>query len=54
MQKLKTIVVVAGVIEKEGKYLLAQRLDNASQGGLWEFPGGKVEVGELPEHALHC
>lgn len=52
MKKCKTIVVVAGVIEKEGKYLLAQRLDNASQGGLWEFPGGKVEVGELPEYAL--
>ncbi|ELR63701.1 5-methyl-dCTP pyrophosphohydrolase [Photobacterium marinum] len=46
------ILVVAGVIEKEGKYLLAQRFEHASQGGLWEFPGGKVEAGETPEQAL--
>ncbi|WP_305416595.1 (deoxy)nucleoside triphosphate pyrophosphohydrolase [Photobacterium leiognathi] len=52
MTAVKKIVVVAGVIEKEGKYLLAQRLDSASQGGLWEFPGGKIEVNESPEQAL--
>ncbi|WP_152557175.1 NUDIX domain-containing protein, partial [Photobacterium sanctipauli] len=46
------ILVVAGVIEKRGQYLLAQRLDGASQGGLWEFPGGKVERSETPEQAL--
>ena len=46
------ILVVAGVIEKEGRFLLAQRFDHASQGGLWEFPGGKVEDGETPEQAL--
>ncbi|WP_299013547.1 (deoxy)nucleoside triphosphate pyrophosphohydrolase [uncultured Photobacterium sp.] len=46
------ILVVAGVIEKDGKYLLAQRFDHASQGGLWEFPGGKVETDETPEQAL--
>lgn len=32
------ILVVAGVIEKQGRYLLAQRVEHASQGGLWEFP----------------
>ncbi|MGF1723418.1 (deoxy)nucleoside triphosphate pyrophosphohydrolase [Photobacterium nomapromontoriensis] len=47
------LLVVAGVIEKDGKVLLAQRFEHASQGGLWEFPGGKVEVGETPEQALH-
>ncbi|WP_305373349.1 (deoxy)nucleoside triphosphate pyrophosphohydrolase [Photobacterium leiognathi] len=52
MTAVKKIVVVAGVIEKEGKYLLAQRLDSASQGGLWEFPGGKIEANESPEQAL--
>ncbi|MDO6499608.1 (deoxy)nucleoside triphosphate pyrophosphohydrolase [Photobacterium sanguinicancri] len=46
------ITVVAGVIEKDGLYLLAQRFDSASQGGLWEFPGGKVEHNETPEQAL--
>lgn len=46
------ILVVAGVIEKQGRYLLAQRFEHASQGGLWEFPGGKVEEGETPQAAL--
>lgn len=46
------ILVVAGVIEKAGKFLLTQRFEHASQGGLWEFPGGKVEAGETPEQAL--
>ncbi|UXI00414.1 (deoxy)nucleoside triphosphate pyrophosphohydrolase [Photobacterium sp. TY1-4] len=46
------ILVVAGVIEKAGQYLLAQRPVDASQANLWEFPGGKVEQGETPEQAL--
>ncbi|PSU33422.1 (deoxy)nucleoside triphosphate pyrophosphohydrolase [Photobacterium lutimaris] len=46
------ILVVAGVIEKQGKYLLTQRHEHASQGGLWEFPGGKVEAGETDQQAL--
>ncbi|MDX1303727.1 (deoxy)nucleoside triphosphate pyrophosphohydrolase [Photobacterium sp.] len=51
-QDKPVIIVVAGVIEKEDHYLLAQRFEHASQGGLWEFPGGKVEAGETPEQAL--
>ncbi|MGR5062697.1 (deoxy)nucleoside triphosphate pyrophosphohydrolase [Photobacterium sp. DNB22_13_2] len=46
------ILVVAGVIEKQGKFLLTQRYEHASQGGLWEFPGGKVEAGESDAQAL--
>ncbi|WP_082008664.1 (deoxy)nucleoside triphosphate pyrophosphohydrolase [Photobacterium gaetbulicola] len=46
------ILVVAGVIEKQGRFLLTQRFDHASQGGLWEFPGGKVEAGESEAQAL--
>lgn len=46
------IEVVAGIIYKEGKFLIAQRNRKKSQGGLWEFPGGKVEQGETYEEAL--
>ncbi len=46
------IEVVAGVIYKENKFLIAQRNLKKSQGGLWEFPGGKVEKGETYEEAL--
>jgi mutator protein MutT len=40
------IVVVAGVILKEGKFFLVRRPLHKRDGGLWEFPGGKVEAGE--------
>lgn len=46
------IEVVAGVIYKDNKFLIAQRNLKKSQGGLWEFPGGKVEKGETYEDAL--
>ena len=46
------IEVVAGIIYKEGKFLIAQRNLKKSQGGLWEFPGGKVESGETKQEAL--
>ena len=44
--------VVAGIIYKNNKFLIAQRNLKKSQGGLWEFPGGKVENGETYEEAL--
>lgn len=44
--------VVAAVIHREGKVLLAQRPPDGLLGGLWEFPGGKVEHGETLEEAL--
>ncbi|MCR5146991.1 MAG: 8-oxo-dGTP diphosphatase MutT [Clostridia bacterium] len=47
------IDVVAAVIRNdEGKILIAQRNLKKSQGGLWEFPGGKIEAGETKEDAL--
>lgn len=45
--------VAVGVIRRDdGTVLLAQRRPDAHQGGLWEFPGGKVEAGESVEQAL--
>jgi len=45
--------VAAAVIERpDGSFLLAQRPPGKVYAGWWEFPGGKVEAGEAPEHAL--
>jgi (d)CTP diphosphatase len=49
---LKTLDVVAAIIEKDNKILLAQRPMHADQPGLWEFAGGKVEAGETQPEAL--
>lgn len=47
------ITVVAALIEKEGKYLIARRSTGSSDVlGKWEFPGGKVKKDESEEHAL--
>lgn len=48
----KTIRVVAAVIERDGKYLITQRRENAVLPLLWEFPGGRVEEGESDADAL--
>jgi len=50
----KRIHVVAGVIYNHSKQqvLIAKRPEHLHQGGLWEFPGGKVASGESPEQAL--
>lgn len=40
------ISVLAAVITQQGKYLICRRPLNKRHGGLWEFPGGKVEPGE--------
>ncbi|MFU8858684.1 MAG: A/G-specific adenine glycosylase [Deferrisomatales bacterium] len=45
--------VALGVVFDEGRVLIDRRPYNGLLGGLWEFPGGKVEAGETPEEALH-
>lgn len=49
---MKIVDVVAALIEREGKLLLARRDATGDQAGLWEFPGGKVEAGESQQAAL--
>ena len=50
---MKTVLVSAvALIDPDGRVLLAQRPEGKSMAGLWEFPGGKVELGETPEAAL--
>jgi len=44
--------VCAAVIEREGRFLIAQRPPEGLLGGLWEFPGGKQEPGESLEECL--
>ena len=44
--------VVAGIIEKKGKLLIGKRPTNGLLGGMWEFPGGKIEGGEDHQTAL--
>lgn len=46
--------VAVGVIfnSKQDQILIAKRPKHLHQGGLWEFPGGKVSSGEAVEHAL--
>jgi len=44
--------VAAAVIEDGAKVLVARRKPGGRFGGLWEFPGGKVEAGETPQAAL--
>ncbi len=46
------IPVVAAVIRRKNKALLGRRPDHKRHGGLWEFPGGKVEDGESLADAL--
>ena len=48
-----TLHVMAGLLLREdGCVLLAQRPPGKHMSGLWEFPGGKLEPGELPAQAL--
>jgi 8-oxo-dGTP diphosphatase len=49
----KLVLVAACVfIDETGAVLLTKRPAGKPLAGLWEFPGGKVEAGETPEHAL--
>jgi 8-oxo-dGTP diphosphatase len=49
----KILEVAAAVLQKpDGTFLLAQRPADKIWAGYWEFPGGKIEAGETPSHAL--
>lgn len=45
------IPVVTGLIRRDGKVLIGKRPKGSLQ-GQWEFPGGKIELGEQPDEAL--
>ncbi|MBQ5769996.1 MAG: (deoxy)nucleoside triphosphate pyrophosphohydrolase [Clostridia bacterium] len=49
---MNAILVVAGIMRRDGMIFAAQRNEKAHQGLKWEFLGGKVEKGETPEQAL--
>jgi mutator protein MutT len=53
MELTPPIQVVAAVIEREGRFLVAQRPAHKRHGGLWEFPGGKLKQGEDLFAAAH-
>lgn len=46
------LVAACALVDADGRVLLAKRPQGRSFAGLWEFPGGKVEAGEVPEAAL--
>jgi 8-oxo-dGTP diphosphatase len=46
------LVAAVALIDSDGRVLISKRRDGKELGGLWEFPGGKVEQGERPETAL--
>ncbi len=48
----KKIEVSAGIITKNKRVYIQQRAKNGLMGGLWEFPGGKREIGESLEECL--
>ena len=51
MAELKTVEVVAAIIQHEGEVFATQRGYGEFKDG-WEFPGGKMETGETPQQAL--
>ena len=46
------LVAACALVDADGRVLLAQRPAHKQLGGLWEFPGGKVEPGETPEETV--
>jgi 8-oxo-dGTP diphosphatase len=46
------MIVTAAVIERDGRFLIARRLDGTHLAGYWEFPGGKCEADEDPSSCL--
>ena len=49
---MKRIDVAIGIVQRDGKVLICQRRQQDHLAGFWEFPGGKLEAGELCEQCL--
>ena len=49
---MRIIKVVAAILEKEDKILIARKAPGKPLAGYFEFPGGKIEEGETPEDSL--
>ncbi len=50
---MKVVHVAVGVVQNDkNEYLISRRAAHQHQGNLWEFPGGKVELGETVQGAL--
>jgi 8-oxo-dGTP diphosphatase len=46
------LVVACALVDEDRRVLIAQRPEGKALAGLWEFPGGKLDLGERPEAAL--
>jgi len=46
------VIVVAAVIEQDGRFLVTRRQHGVHLAGMWEFPGGKIDPGETHANAL--
>lgn len=47
-----TLVVAGALKRSDGRWLMHRRPEGKHHAGLWEFPGGKIEPGEMPRDAL--
>jgi 8-oxo-dGTP diphosphatase len=52
MSQKVVLVAACALVDPDGRVLIAQRPAGDEMGGLWEFPGGKMESGETPEQTL--
>jgi 8-oxo-dGTP diphosphatase len=48
----KPIIVTAAIMVKANQVFAARRNSGSHMAGFWEFPGGKIEIGETPEECL--
>lgn len=51
-RKRRPLRVLAAILEKNGRWLIAKRKKGDRFAGFWEFPGGKLERGETPKECL--
>ena len=52
MSKRKKIRVAGGIIRNKNRFLLCRRGPKEIAAGMWEFPGGKLEIDETPEECM--